>query len=310
MKKLVTIVCALLLIISVPIPTFASESSKIVPDNLIVTELLTDGLSQKDAEYYATLDAYVKDLESQGKEIDFSNAVDLEDEWVRANPEEMRNRILQGDKAAIKKAVLNQAFLHGNEDIRELQEKDKKNNITRNKYSVKYPDGSELTFSGSTIKEEDINEKVETNTNFDASAPWNDSTWISSTYPSSAGNYSTKTEWQYKTGVNYSKVNNVTNWYWSNNSNKYGYLRSMNGASASYGVVSVASEDFQNNIGTSTTDISGFCCYADVRFQVSSSFSAGYKGLSISVGANGSWHQYAVTEIFGPFTHSWSAQYA
>jgi len=31
--------------------------------------------------------------------------------------------------------------------------------------------------------------------------------------------------------------------------------------------------------------------------------------LGINVTTGGSWHQYAVTEIFGPFVHHWSAQY-
>jgi len=306
-KKLIGLTSlTLLLIFSCASIVFAADYVK-VGERAVVEELVADGLSLNDAEYYAALDKYVKELEAKGEKIDFSSAEDLDDEWVRSHPVDFRNKILTGDKAALKKAALNQAFLKGNKDIKLLQENDKKKGIIRNKYTVKYPDGSSLSFSGETVKEKDINEKVSTNTNLDG--PWNESDFIKETFPGSAGNYTSTTEWRYSSGVNYSKVKDVLNWYWSDNDDYYAYYISDTGASASYGVVTVASESLSNHINTSTTDLSGFAGYTDIRFQVSGSFSGSYLGLGISIGAGGTWHQYAVAEVFGPFVNHWAAQY-
>lgn len=310
MRKIFSILLSLTVLLALYTPTvFASENAyNIVGDRRIVEELLSEGLNQDDAEYYAALDKFVKELESKGQEIDFSDAEDLDDEWVRVNSKEFRNRILKGDKAAIKKAVLNQAYLNGKKDIKELQERDKKSGNFRNKYTVKYPDGSSISLSGETIKEEDINGKVSTNTNIDG--PWDESNWIKQTTFNNAGNYTSITEWRYLSGVNYSKVKDITRWGYNPVDDYHCWLISNDGASASYGVVQVASEDKENNIYSDSRDTSGFCGYTDVRFLVSGAFTASYSGLGINVGVNGTWHQYAVTEIFGPFCHHWAAQYA
>lgn len=308
MKKLILFICVIILSISAPLTALAGEPANIVGDKAVIEKLLSDGLSQNDAEYYAALDKFVKELESKGQVIDFANAKDLDDQWVRANPVEFRNMILKGDKATIKKAVLNQAYKYGERDIKALQDADKKSGKTRNKYTVKYPDGSSISLLGITVKQENDNKKVSTNTNI--AGPWDESTFINETYPNGAGTWVSTTEWRYTSGVNYSKVKDVLTWGYAGDGGDYhAWYISDTGASASYGVVSVASETLSNHTGTDSRNFSGFNGYTDVRFQVSGSFSASYNGLGISVSAGGTWHQYAVAEVYGPFVNHWSAQY-
>ncbi|UOF92569.1 hypothetical protein LSG31_10665 [Fodinisporobacter ferrooxydans] len=114
------------------------------------------------------------------------------------------------------------------------------------------------------------------------------------------GNWVSTTQWEYQDGVSYSKVEDQLNWTESNKgySNQEAVGTLDQGSEASYGVVQV--NTFSNSNMPYTTSTNGSSTwvqgYTDVFFQVSSSFSASYAGLSISVSSGGQWHQFAVTE--------------
>lgn len=333
MKKKLSIIIALLsLTFTISAPAFAQTSSPSSDKSLknlevnyetmlghkgrnhdqLVQELLNDGLSVKDADYYADLDILVNQIELQNISIDtdLKNAQKLSDQYARINPDELREQALAMDPSALKTILAqNDAMSFGKKDAQQVIQTLKKNNNGYN-ITIEYPDGSKFIQSSNTVEKQPESSAVKTNTY--VSGPWNSSSKFSSNYSIATPNrYVTTAYWQYTSGNSYAKVEDVFTWDFANSPTYKVTYVSDTGASSYSGVVTIGTEYLSNHVGTSSSDpniyIQG---YTDVRFQVSGSFSASFAGMGISVSGGAGWHEYCVTEVDGiADVYNWAAQF-
>lgn len=115
----------------------------------LIQELLNDGLSQSDAEYYAKLDIFAYQTELQNIDVNsgLKDVQPLSDQFARINPDEVRERALNLDPSALK-TILNQneAMVLGHDDANDII---KTISETSNGYcvTIEYPDGSKCVMS-------------------------------------------------------------------------------------------------------------------------------------------------------------------
>ncbi|SFA51262.1 hypothetical protein SAMN05192569_102932 [Parageobacillus thermantarcticus] len=269
----------------------------------IVRDLVNDGLSFEDAEYYAKLDILVNQLEKRNIEVNFDNTPDYSDQYVKAHKKELRDQALNLDKKALK-AVLskNKAMNQGVKDLNNvldlMQEKYKDNKEMENRViEIKYADGSSLIFNTGIVKEQEKTKEVKPQSTL-LGGPWNKTADIDSVNATDndGGTYRSTTSWSYVSGASYAKVTDVLRWSFNGKSDLTLSYLSDEGASSYAGVVTVDKE-YRSNHKTGYNDdwhvVQG---YTDVQFKVSGSFSASFKVLGISVNAGAGWHQYAITE--------------
>ena len=282
----------------------------------LVQELLNDGLTQEDAEYYADIDILANQIELQNINIedDLKGVQKLSDQYVRTNPDELRQNALKKDPSALKTILSqNEAIISGPNDSRQAVAqavKTEKKDDKGYKVTVQYPDGSKYILSSNTVKTEDESSSVTPNTF--VVGPWNSSDWFNYDAKWTAGSYSTTTEWQYQSGTSIAKVKDLFSWtYTTSPSEKTTYVNDT-GASSYAGVVSIDLEYLSNHTNTTATGQSQYIQgYTDVRFKVSQNFSASFQGyITISCDSGSGWHEYAVTEVSGVADiYSWCAQY-
>ncbi|MEQ6390386.1 hypothetical protein RZN22_13845 [Bacillaceae bacterium S4-13-58] len=105
-----------------------------------VNDLIKMGVNLEDAEYYASLDDMLVDLEKSGKKIDLSNVKAMSPQEIASDPKGFKKKILEKNPAAIKAGLQSKAYSDGFKDMAELIEK----NPNRKKYVVNYPDGSSV----------------------------------------------------------------------------------------------------------------------------------------------------------------------
>jgi hypothetical protein len=305
---------AFTLVFSITITPVTAETNE-KSEKQIVKELLDDGLTKDEAVYYAKLQKLIEKLEKEKSEIDVSDAPDISDEYARTHPNELRQKILNLDPAAIKKGLKSLAEKNGTEYLEKVISEDRKNNSVQKRYEVKYPDGSSVIVTGHLTKDEDTKDgSVSTNTR--KNGPWNGSQidWAQTVWDD--GSYTASHEWKYSSGVSYSKIAQVTRFNYSTNGTSKDYnddtvnITQSSGSEASYGVVQIHSYDNDVIAIASAKGWDWAQAYAQVLFQVTGSFSASYKELSINVDGGAQWTQFAVVEIQGiGAVEGWSAQY-
>ena len=281
----------------------------------LVKELLNDGLSQEDAEYYADVDILTNQIELQNINIedDLKDVQKLSDQYARTNPDELRQKALNKDPSALKTLLSqNEAIFSGSKDTQQVVEqavkKEKKDNKGY-KVTVEYPDGSKYILLANTVK---IEESSSVKPNTFVSGPWNSSDWFDYDAIWTPGSYTTTTTWQYQSGTSIAKVSDQFKWtYATSPSQKTTYV-SDTGSSSYAGTVTIGTEYLSNHANTTATSQSQFIQgYTDVRFQVSQSFSANFQGIiSISTSSGSGWHEYAVSEVSGVADiYYWCAQF-
>ncbi|MGG4394990.1 hypothetical protein ABEX25_11895 [Paenibacillus thiaminolyticus] len=263
----------------------------------IIQELMGEGYSLDDSNFYAKMDILAAQLENNGIVLE-DTANEYSDLYIKANKEEIRKKALELDPSAIKALFKSsQSMSLGNEDIEKAQQLIKPFNDEM-KYNIKYPDGSSATFYIKTSSNEYQQEGIKTNTNL--SGPWNQSEGFTGenfeANPSSE--YTTTTWWSYNAGISTAKVEDVLKWGHRDKSSVIDFV-SDTGSSFYAGVVKIDTEYLSNSqTGYNSEREYVLQGYTDVVFTVSASFSASFgKYLGISVDAGAGWHQYCIAEI-------------
>lgn len=289
----------------------------------IFAELMSCGLNETDAEYYAKMDILANQIEIQDIHLEDdlqqnaiqANQNDLSTKYLNANATNLREEALNLNPDALNVILSqNQAMVFGANDSRtvlnnaENRKAESDDNISS--MTVKYPDGSEFVLTSTVTSESEDEKEVITNTS--VAGPWNKEWKIEGNIPLGAGTHTIYTDWQYKTGTSYAKVRDTFKCNVTLAGGKYDvrYV-SDTGSSSFSGVVTVDIENLSNHQNESATwrgeAIQG---YTDVRFTVSGNFSVGYGGLTLSVNGGDGWHQYAVTEVdYVGNRHSYAAQF-
>lgn len=158
----------------------------------------------------------VAELERRGIQVSPpNNTVEYSDEYYKANKQKIREKALNLDSSALMTLFKkNKAIENGEKDVKKtvavLESQLKP--AQEFKYTINYPDGSSVTFSGETTEdiEQDSSEVV---TNIELPGPWssegeafyveNDNTF---------GNKVTKTNWEFFAGVSYARVGDTLRW--------------------------------------------------------------------------------------------------
>jgi hypothetical protein len=292
MKKLSSILVLALVVTLCLSSTCIAETNSFSKSDLSTEEkvqnLLDEGLNLTDAQYYAALDDVVKNMEKSGEEFTLEESVSLlSDEEVAKDINAYRARILNGDPAAIKKALDSQIYSQGIDDLQALIEQ----NNGYQKYEIQYPDGSKIAYEGhiSLIQGSD-----------DILLP---SAYSEAYYQggqlSSSATYAKTTEWKFISGASYSSLA-VYSVFALNRSTGTANITNATGGQSSYGVISIANASAGIDRAYNDQNIQQPAQASNqVVFQVSGSFGAAYAGLSISVNAGASWTQYAIYRIYG-----------
>lgn len=131
--------------------------------------------------------------EEEGKVIDFEGVEPVTDEYVNTNKSEYRKRLLEGDTAALKHALLSvdRLLTTGNEKLREEIEKIRKNGSKNiNKVSVTYSDGSTVSFTAGIMKTPDPKNEINTHAiKPEYPGPWNQADMIAEQIVEKQGSY-------------------------------------------------------------------------------------------------------------------------
>ncbi|WBL15111.1 hypothetical protein [Sutcliffiella sp. NC1] len=279
----------------------------------LVEKFIGEGLSQKDAQYYAKLELMVSEIEKAGILIDLDdeNIPEVSNDFVRSSPNEFRERILGLDLAALKKAYGdNMGWLEGNDDLNQAFNNEQYIDVIENgevvgqKVEIKYPDGSTVkaTLTGSVENDEDNENNVEPNTYH--TGPWGSSYYrFGGSTNSTATSHGRTAQWEYKSSTHFAKINDVFKYRIRHLSPDYtGWVADVisdDGASSSGGLITVDDEWLSNTQGSRAyynTYIQG---YTRVRFKTSTSFTATYGPLSISASPGNTWHQFVIIEANG-----------
>ncbi|MEA3318416.1 MAG: hypothetical protein U9Q88_00210 [Bacillota bacterium] len=288
----------------------------------LVKQFMEDGLSQKDAQYYAKLDLMVSELEKAGVVIDLDDESipDIDNAYVRKSPEEFKEKVLNLDLPALKKAFgNNEGWLKGNDDLNKAFKNEQYTDIVENgeivgqKIEIKYPDGSSVktTITGS-VEDANIENIVEPNTY--VHGPWNAEYRFGSSFNGKATNHIRSAEWEYKSSSNFAKINDLFKYKITHLTPDYtGWVADVtsdDGAVSSGGIVTADTEWLSNTQGSRAyynTYIQG---YTRVKFKASKSFSASYGPLSLSVSGGNTWHQFVIIETNGQgATFAYAAHY-
>ncbi len=244
------------------------------------------GLSPQQAQYYATLDDKVAQLEASGKQISLANAQKWTDSQIASNPTGFRQAILNLNPGAIATSLGSPIYSQGRAAVQALMEQ----NPGQSQYVVSYPDGSQVSIqvspgtavaAPSTVTPQGYSS--------DTVGKWTDSPGYYT------GGY---IKWSYFDGVSYSKVSTFNINYTLDSNPDEAIIDGYQTGQASYGIVGIA-----NASGQITSNDAPQGSYAQVEnqvvFDVSGAFSASMDALSISVNAGAYWTQYAIYDVWG-----------
>ncbi|KGR83518.1 hypothetical protein CD30_19410 [Ureibacillus massiliensis 4400831 = CIP 108448 = CCUG 49529] len=269
----------------------------------IINELLNDGLSYEDAEYYAKMDILVHQIEEQNIDISINESDKLSNAYIKSNGKNLRNQALNLDKRAFVAMVeQNDAFLKGHKDVQKVKKFNEEHSISLNSpvqvIEINYPDGSKVVMEGSTV-EEQVTDKVETQTWL--TGPWTAETRINDGSDGfnddDGGTYTTRTTWRFVAG-SYASVQDVLRWKFGGKSDLTIDYISDEGSASYAGVVTIRNIDKENyKTGYSSEREHILQGYTDAEFAVSGAFSATFGVLSVDVEAGAGWSQFAISEI-------------
>lgn len=282
-----------------------------------VKSLSEDGMSREDAEYYIRLNNLVKQLENHNIEVLIDEGVeDISDQDFLINKAYYREKILQGDKKALKKALKSlDSLINGSEYAERVI------NTFSDKaaFQIIYPDGSKISYdTRSKESHERAADERELQRQGGASArslgSSIDSFKKKKQYkPVKLGyeesimdegiTYAYDTvgwregEWSFESGLSFSKVYLYTEFQLGRDGiSKIKYAR---GGQSSYGIVNIA-----NSTGAviSRPFSQGEELPAEARneviFTVSGSFGASFLILSLSVEPGMNWTQYIIFRLY------------
>lgn len=288
MRKLISIILSMILVLAFSSTAFADQpkqDNKANNQQNDIKDMLESGLSMEDATYYFKLNDMIKKLENDGVKIVFDESIpDMSDADVTKDIKTFRQRVLAGDKMALKKALSSPVYTRGVEDTKKLMSR----NIGQSKYEVKYADGSSirLTVSQGNLQDDKVNPS---------------SYLFSSKQVTQSGYYTDAYAlWTLSAPSSWSKVK-ITVSYELNLSNAYSKIDYAIGDYSSYGVVdfkstnggAISRSTNNNNYGVPAE------AYNSVIFSVSNTFAGSYGPLSVSVSRGNTFTQKVFYQVWG-----------
>lgn len=272
----------------------------------LVSELINDGLTQDDADYYAKMDILVNQIELHNIDVEscLKDEKKLPDDYIRLNPDDVRSRALNLEPSALKTVLSqNDALDEGKKVAQNAMNAMEQESNQCFDITVDFGDGSKIIATSDTVKDKAEDTELVTNTDdTHVKGPWNSSHFYDYdlTYKTN-GNYTTKSSWKYISGNSIAKVEDVYKWSYkvAKDGKKSATYISDSGASSYAGVVTVDSENISNHQNKLADEDGEYIQgYTDVVFSVSGSFAGTFEGvLSISVNAGAGWHEYCITEV-------------
>jgi hypothetical protein len=263
-----------------------------------IKEMVINGLSRKQAEYYVTLGDKFRQLEKEGIVIDVASAPDLSQQEILSDPAGFRERILDLDPAAIKAALKSPIYTQGYDDVKKLAQKYPK----RGKYVVQYPEGSSVEMIIDTGQR--ANAKA-----VEPSAYGQDIYWRSANChgggPGKCVNAST--QWKFTGDLYWAKASVFNLDYTISSKDSHRYWKSETGyydvGSASDGVVTVTTPNKNTKADSTWWDsengpVNPYWSQAQGYFNSTLSHSVGgsinfvFASLSLDVNSGRSWTQY------------------
>lgn len=289
-----------------------------------VDKLVLEGMTRKDAEYYIKLDKVVDIMEKEGVELRLDgNIEEISDRDFINNKDYYRKKILQGDKSALKKAILSvDRIING----KEYTENIVSTFSGKSAYEIIYPDGSKIIYNTKSnenknkeLMENENQESLERKIRKDVNNVVNMEGVEKEKF---VDNHSTKNgyketimddgltyayeklssregEWSFESGVSFSKVYLYSEF--ELNDEGVSTIRYARGGQASYGIINIA-----NSTGATISRAvsQGKDLPAEARnevvFTVSGSFGASFLSLSISVEPGMNWTQYIIFRLYEP----------
>ncbi|MDR3271393.1 MAG: hypothetical protein LBT32_07815 [Peptococcaceae bacterium] len=296
MKKKLTaiLLSSLLILMTIPATVFAEPVQDILDQDTYIqqktAELLDEGMSEADASYYAQVDYMVKDMEQRGEVFTADPTLpELTDEDVSRDINAYRQKILNGDNAAITHALKSTARIlsEGTERLSELI----KNSPNQSQYQIIYPDGSTISFSPS---------KILPISDDDLIYPSAEYLMDSSTLPNS-GNYTClDAYWRFQAGISYAEVGLKRTDHTLNKTTFSTSIIYALGDASHAGIVSASSPTTMTSRSTnnnSTNMPAEAYCYS--YMSVSGAFSATFGTLSVSGNVGLGWTQYIFVRSWG-----------
>lgn len=288
-----------------------------------IKELVDEGLSSKDAEYYIKLNKIVMMLEEENIEVNLDKGIeDITDRDFINNKAYYRDKILEGDKIALKKALKSlDNIINGceytNRIISTFSDK--------TAYEIIYPDGTKVAYD-TKVKENEKkslierqeqkhlknkSEKAENNIGHmkdeykkkDLYKPIKlgyEETIMDKGITFAYENLGSREgEWSFESGVAFSKVYLYTEFQLGED--RVSTIKYARGGQSSYGIVNIA-----NSTGAiiARAKSLGEELPAEARneviFTVSGSFGATFLILSLSVEPGMNWTQYIIFRLYEP----------
>lgn len=283
MKKLISLVLTCMITLTFSSSAMANQTNvKVETTKEKINNMVSDGLSVEDATYYATLDDVVKKYEKEGTKISLDNSIpNITDEEVSKNIRSFRNRVINGDKAAIKKALTSPVYARGTAEMNNIM----KQNSDQKEYIIKYPDGS--TIKVKTYLGDYVNNKV------------NPNEYVYGTYFVRTGYYTgAYAEWQFTSGVSFSTSRIICD-YNVNTSANTANVTYAHGVQNSYGVVGISNSNSGVISSPTYTSLRPAEANNSVIFNVSNSFAATFGILSVSVTTGNHWTQDVYYRVYG-----------
>lgn len=268
-------------------------------------DLINSGLSKEDALYYFKVDKIVKLLEERKLEISLSdNIEEITDEEYINNLDYYREKVLQGDEVALKKAIKSLDNLFKGEKYAEKLVNTFSN---INKYEIIYPDGTKIIYNAKIISDDYIDiegraeetfkkesNKFSLNNSYEGGY---EEVLMDEGITYANGNLGAReAEWAFQSGLSYSKVYLYTEYILEDD--KTAYITYARGGQSSYGVVNIA-----NSTGAIISRVKneGRKLPAEARneviFTVTSAFGATFLVLSMSLNAGLNWTQYIIFRL-------------
>lgn len=282
-----------------------------------VKELTSEGMTIEDAEYYIRLNNLVERLENENIEFFIEEDVeDISDHEFLINKDYYREKILDGDQRALKKAMKSlESLINGSE----YAERVISTFSDKAAFEIIYPDGSKISYD-TRIKEssemaererilqnenkskiENLSKILDNNKNKDVYGPVKlgyEETVMDEGITYAYDNIGCREgEWSFESGLSFSKVYLYTEFQLgSNGESTINYAR---GGQSSYGIVNIA-----NSTGgvISRPSSGGANLPAEARnevvFTVSGSFGATFLILSLAVEPGMNWTQYIIFRLY------------
>lgn len=276
-----------------------------------------EGMTKDEAMYYYKLDELVKYLENNNIVLDFTEVVALSDAEVVSNPSLIKEKILDIDLRAIKKALQSSVNSENDrEKLEKLIEKNKGKDIKN--YEFKTSDGNKIVYTATKEETDKVEKQIQSNdSNLVQEVEsdvlgYKESEYYSGTVDETS-TWECTTEWKYYYGVAYAKIY-LNDKMEVNLEDETVLVTYVNGSGAAYGII-----HFQNSTGGATNSANGTATSPavtsnQVTFEISASVAGSIElsvgvgvGLSISVTAGVTWTSHIYDKQWGTGVYKYYA---